>query len=40
MTIKVINKSKHALPKYQTALSAGMDLYANISEPIMKSLED
>lgn len=40
MTIKVINKSKHALPKYQTALSAGMDLYANISEPItLKSLE-
>ncbi|WP_374365233.1 dUTP diphosphatase [Cloacibacterium sp.] len=40
MTIKVINKSKHALPKYQTALSVGMDLYANISEPItLKSLE-
>ena len=40
MTIKVINKSKHALPKYQTELSAGMDLYANISEPItLKSLE-
>ena len=40
MTIKVINRSKHALPKYQTALSAGMDLYANISEPItLKSLE-
>lgn len=40
MTIKVINKSKHALPKYQTALSAGMDLYANIDEPItLKSLE-
>lgn len=40
MTIKVINKSKHALPKYQTALSAGMDLYANTDEPItLKSLE-
>lgn len=40
MTIKVINKSKHDLPKYQTELSAGMDLYANISEPItLKSLE-
>lgn len=40
MTIKVINKSKHALPKYQTVLSAGMDLYANISESItLKSLE-
>ena len=40
MTIKVINKSKHGLPKYQTELSAGMDLYANIDEPILlKSLE-
>ena len=40
MTIKVINKSKHALPKYQTVLSAGMDLYANIDEPItLKPLE-
>jgi dUTP pyrophosphatase len=40
MTIKVINKSKHDLPKYQTALSAGMDLYANIDEPItLKPLE-
>jgi len=40
MTIKVINKSKHNLPKYQTELSAGMDLYANIDEPItLKPLE-
>ena len=40
MTIKVINKSKYDLPKYQTELSAGMDLYANIDEPItLKSLE-
>ncbi|MFT3917917.1 dUTP diphosphatase [Cloacibacterium sp.] len=40
MTIKVINKSKHNLPKYQTELSAGMDLYANIDEPItLKFLE-
>ena len=40
MTIKVINKSKHDLPKYQTELSAGMDLYANIEEHItLKSLE-
>ena len=38
--IKVINKSKHDLPKYQTELSAGMDLYANIDETILlKSLE-
>ena len=40
MKIKIVNKSKHPLPKYQTALSAGMDLYANIEESIvLKSLE-
>lgn len=40
MTIKIINKSQHPLPKYQTDLSAGMDLYANIEESIsLKSLE-
>ena len=35
MKIKIINKSKHDLPKYSTALSAGMDLRANINEIIM-----
>lgn len=40
MKIKIINKSQHPLPKYQTALSAGMDLYANLDESItLKSLE-
>lgn len=40
MKIKIINKSNHPLPKYQTELSAGMDLYANIEENItLKSLE-
>ena len=40
MKIKIINKSKHPLPKYQTKLSAGMDLYANITEPVqLGSLE-
>ncbi|MCQ4035592.1 dUTP diphosphatase [Kaistella montana] len=40
MKIKIINQSRHPLPKYQTALSAGMDLYANIEESIvLKSLE-
>lgn len=34
MDIKIINKSHHPLPKYETALSAGMDLRANIAEPI------
>lgn len=40
MTINIINKSKHPLPKYQTEQSAGMDLYANLEEPItLGSLE-
>ncbi len=34
MNIKIINKSSHALPQYETGSSAGMDLRANISEPI------
>jgi len=32
--IQVINRSKHALPAYETEQSAGMDLRANIDEPI------
>src|SRR5690606_35134386 len=40
MNIKIINKSSHALPAYETGSSAGMDLRANISEPIaLKPLE-
>ena len=40
MKVKVINQSKHALPEYKTALSAGMDLTANIDQPIeLKPLE-
>jgi dUTP pyrophosphatase len=40
MTIKIINKSQHDLPTYETIASAGMDLRANISQPItLKSLE-
>lgn len=35
MQIEIINRSKHPLPKYETSLSAGMDLYANIDEPIV-----
>lgn len=34
MKVKIINKSNHALPHYETIASAGMDLRANISEPI------
>ncbi|MBC7525241.1 MAG: dUTP diphosphatase [Flavobacterium sp.] len=40
MQIKIINKSAHKLPNYETLASAGMDLRANISEPILiKPLE-
>ena len=35
MKIEIINRSKHPLPKYETLLSAGMDLYANINEKIL-----
>ncbi|MCP4801798.1 dUTP diphosphatase [Flavobacteriaceae bacterium] len=40
MTIKIINKSNHELPSYETIASAGLDLRANISETIeLKPLE-
>lgn len=40
MKVDIINKSRHALPAYATALSAGMDLRANIDAPItLKPLE-
>ena len=40
MKISIVNHSKHPLPEYATPLSAGMDLRANIEEPIvLKSLE-
>lgn len=34
MTIKIINKSNHPLPNYETIASAGMDLRANLTEPV------
>ena len=34
MKVKIINQSKHQLPAYETAFSAGMDLRADISEPL------
>ncbi len=40
MQIKIINQSQHDLPNYETLASAGMDLRANLSEPIvLKPLE-
>jgi dUTP pyrophosphatase len=34
MKIKVVNRSKHVLPQYETEASAGMDLRANLEEPV------
>jgi|TARA_B110000967_G_scaffold190413_1_gene215108 dUTP pyrophosphatase len=40
MNIKIINKSTHSLPEYETLASAGMDLRANIVAAItLKPLE-
>ncbi len=40
MKIKIINKSSHKLPHYETLASAGMDLRANIDSAIvLKPLE-
>ncbi|SFZ90054.1 dUTP pyrophosphatase [Flaviramulus basaltis] len=40
MQIKIVNKSNHDLPHYETIASAGMDLRANISESrVLKPLE-
>ena len=35
MIVKIINKSKNELPKYETLFSAGMDLRANLEESIV-----
>ena len=34
MKIKIVNKSQHDLPHYATSQSAGLDLRANLEEPI------
>ena len=40
LPIKVINKSYHSLPEYQTPAAAGLDLRAFLESPIsLKSLE-
>lgn len=40
MEIKIVNKSGNELPAYSTKLSAGMDLRANLTEPVvLKPLE-
>lgn len=40
MQVRVINKSRHPLPSYQTDSSAGLDLHANLEEEIsLKPME-
>ena len=40
MNIKIVNNSKHILPAYETVASAGMDLRADLSEPLtLKPME-
>jgi len=40
MEVKIINKSKHLLPAYETECSAGMDLRANLESAVtLKPLE-
>lgn len=34
MQVRIVNKSKHQLPKYETIASAGMDIRANIKESV------
>ena len=34
MKVEIINRSRHQLPSYATSLSAGMDLRANLDQPI------
>lgn len=34
MKVKIVNNSRHALPEYQTPLSAGLDIRANLDESV------
>lgn len=40
MEVKIINRSHHALPAYETSASAGMDLRANLDTPILLQPSD
>lgn len=40
MKIKIVNTSRHTLPEYATVSAAGMDLRANLAQPVeLKPLE-
>lgn len=34
MVVKIVNQSSNPLPSYKTGSAAGMDLHANLSEPV------
>jgi dUTP pyrophosphatase len=40
MEVKIINRSHHVLPAYETSASAGMDLRANLDTPILLQPSD
>jgi dUTP pyrophosphatase len=35
MKVKIVNHSKHPLPKYETVASAGMDIRANLNDSVL-----
>ena len=35
MEIKIINRSRHALPSYESLQAAGMDIRANVDKPVV-----
>ncbi len=40
MNVKIVNRSGNSLPEYSTSLSAGMDLRANLDDPlVLKPME-
>lgn len=40
LKIKIINKSKNPIPKYQTEGASGLDLHANVEKPITLKKND
>jgi dUTP pyrophosphatase len=34
MKVNIVNKSRHKLPKYETEASAGLDIRANLDDPV------
>jgi dUTP pyrophosphatase len=34
MKVRIVNNSRHAIPSYSTLFSAGMDVFANVDEPV------